>query len=183
VDKCGLLIPFEDVVSKIAKWLSIIAAAIGFIIMIIAVVDIIMSKLFGVSFPSGVEMIEELNVFLVFWGISYVEIDRGHIRVTLLLPFMAKRLATSLDISGYAIGIIVIGFLTWRALILTQNAFIDGMTKLGRIHFPLWPSCLAVFIGFVLLELVYIIKIAKSISQEQKYPIKEETTPSKALLP
>ena len=162
------LISFDAGTTRVIKWLSYIAAGCAGVTMLIAVADVISTKLLRYSIPSSVEFIEELMVLMVFLSIAYVAQERGHIRVTILERFMPGSLRFAFELFGHLVGIMVIGFLSWRSFVLLRYAIVTKLVKDGTIKFPLWPSDLAVFIGFTCLTIAFILLFAKTIVAETK---------------
>jgi TRAP-type C4-dicarboxylate transport system permease small subunit len=150
------------------KWLSYIAAGCAGGTMLIAVADVISTRLFRWSIPSSVEFIEELMVLMVFLGIAYVARERGHIRVTILERYMSPGLRYAFGLFGHLVGILVIGFLSWRAFELVKYSIVTKMVKDGTIKFPLWPSELAVFVGLACLTITFILLLSRAIISEPK---------------
>lgn len=159
----NLLLSTEAVMTKIIRWFVILSAASAAAMMVIAVVDVVGSKVFNYPLKGAAEFIEELNVLLVFLAIGYVELERGHIRIAVLEKFMFKGLIHILNLFRYLIGILVIGILSWRTLIFGQKMLATGVTKNSPIDFPIWPSAMVVFLGFAFLTIAFILLLGKEI--------------------
>jgi TRAP-type C4-dicarboxylate transport system permease small subunit len=157
------ILPIEDKILSIDKWLSYIAAAFGALIMIIATVDVISAKIFSVSVPGGKQLIEEFNVIIVFLAIPYVAIERGHIRISLFDRFLSDKVTKILTLFGHALGACVISFCTWRAWVLLADSITQHSYKYGIIDFPLWPFQTVVLLGFGLLAISFIFLFIKGL--------------------
>lgn len=156
------MLSIEAVVITGIKWLVQIAAACALFSMLIAVADVIGSKFFNWAVPNSGGIIEELMVFMVFLSIAHVEKNRGHIRIVLLEKYLSPSLNNSLRLFGDAVSILLLGFLAWRALINLEYVITVGMMKQGTIQFPLWPSSLAIFLGWTCLIVVYILRLYRT---------------------
>jgi TRAP-type C4-dicarboxylate transport system permease small subunit len=168
------ILPVEDKILSIDKYLSYIAAVFGALIMIIATVDVITAKIFSVSVPSGKQLIEEFNVIIVFLAIPYVAIERGHINITLFDRWMSHKFARIVKLFGHTLGALVSGFCTWRSWILVADSFAQHSYKYGAIDFPLWPFQLVVLLGFALLTISFIVLFIKELVISQKIPPSSE---------
>jgi TRAP-type C4-dicarboxylate transport system permease small subunit len=135
---------------------------------LLAVTDVIGYKLFSHGIPGASDLIEEFNVILVSMAIAYVQLERGHIRITVLEKFMSAGLSYGMRLAGYIIGILVCGLLSWRALILLQNMIENAVRKVGAIYFPLWPFSLALFLGFSFLTIAFIISLSRVITAKAR---------------
>ena len=164
------ILPVEDKILSIDKYLSYIAAIFGALIMLIATVDVITAKIFSVSVPAGKQMIEEFNVIIVFLAIPYVAIERGHINIALFDRWMSKSFARIMKLFGHALGVLVSGFCTWRSWILVADSFAQRSYKYGAIDFPLWPFQMVVLLGFALLTISFIVLFIKELTISQKSP-------------
>ena len=159
----NILLSIESWITSVVKYLSYVAAVCAAFTMLIAVADVVGVKLFEWAVPSSVEFIEELMVLIVFLCIAYVELERGHIRVTIIERFIPGVLRYIFRLFGYLVGILIIGFMSWRGFELVRYSFEMGLAKTGTVRFPLWPSHMAVFIGLTCLTIVYILLFSKMI--------------------
>ena len=159
----NILLSIESWITRIVKYLSGVAAVCAAFTMLIAVADVVGVKVFEWAIPSSVEYIEELMVLIVFLCIAYVELERGHIRVTIIERFIPGILRHIFRLFGYLVGILIIGFMSWRGFELVQYSFEMGLNKTGTVRFPLWPSHMAVFIGLTCLTIVYLLLFSKTI--------------------
>ena len=162
------LLSIELWITTVVKYFSYVAVVCAAFTMIIAVADVIGVKIFKWAIPSSVEYIEELMVLIVFLCIAYVELERGHIRVTIMERFMPGVLRHIFKLFGYLVGTLIIGFMSWRGFELVRYSFDMGLVKTGTVRFPLWPSHLAVFIGLTSLTIVYILLLCKTFFARQE---------------
>jgi TRAP-type C4-dicarboxylate transport system permease small subunit len=154
-----------------ARWLAIAGAVCIGIVMILSVIDVISSKFFNAPVPGTIDFIGELNVLLVFLPIAYLAQERGNIIVDIFEHFMSSRTSYALELFGYILSILIIGFCSWRSFALVQNAITAKIYKSGSVDFPVWPSNVVVFIGFTLLTLVFICLFTRAIMNGPKRAI------------
>ena len=154
----------ESVIKRVTNRFVDISAVCAGVMVLLAVMDVIGYKLFSHGIPGANDFIEELNVILVSMSIAYVQLERGHIRITVLEKFMSARLSHGIRSSSYIIGILVCGLLSWRTLILLQHMIENAVRKVGAIYFPLWPFSLALFLGFSFLTIAFIISLPRVIA-------------------
>jgi TRAP-type C4-dicarboxylate transport system permease small subunit len=159
----NLLLAVDTWVTRVCKWLSMVAAFCGGLMMIIAVIDVIGHSFFRIAIPMGVEFIEELNVYLVFLAIAYVALERGHIRITVVERLMPNGLILVFRLLGCLIGIAVFSFASLQALKYTLYGISVPLEKSGVIDFVRWPFIMGVFIGFSLLVISFILLIGRII--------------------
>ena len=151
-----------DIMTKITRWLAILAALCIAILMIINTIDIIGTKFFLRSVPGALDISEELMVFLTLLPIAFIALERGHIRITLLEGRMPPAVRFVLQIIQYVIAMLITGFITWRVFVQFQKTFEVMQLKEG-IDLPIWPANLAVAISFGFLTLVWMVLLAKTV--------------------
>jgi TRAP-type C4-dicarboxylate transport system permease small subunit len=151
-----------DVMTKITRWLAILAAVGIAALMIVNFTDIIGTKFFLRSVPGALDISEELMVFLTLLPISFIALERGHIRITLLEGRMPPSVRFVLRIMQYVIATLITGFITWRVFVQFQKTIEVVQLKEG-IDMPIWPANLVTVVSFGFLTLVWIVLLAKTV--------------------
>ncbi|OGO17457.1 MAG: hypothetical protein A2Z02_03540 [Chloroflexi bacterium RBG_16_48_7] len=157
----------DFILEKILSWYVIVAEIAAIAIMLLSVVDVVGSKFFNQGIPSAIELVEQLNVPLVFGAIAFVAIERGHIRIDSLDAAWSTSVKYLLKIFSRIVEMAVCGFLSWRSLILVQDMIEKFARSTGSIMFPLLPFGLSVLIGFILLTVAAILGIGREIMVKQ----------------
>jgi TRAP-type C4-dicarboxylate transport system permease small subunit len=151
-----------DIVTKITRWLAILAAVSIAVLMIVNFTDIIGTKFFLRSVPGALDISEELMVLLTLLPIAFVALERGHIRITLLEGRMPQAVRFVLHIIQYVIATLITGFITWRVFVQFQKTLEVIQLKEG-LDLPIWPANLVTVISFGFLTLVWIVLLAKTV--------------------
>jgi TRAP-type C4-dicarboxylate transport system permease small subunit len=151
-----------DILTKIARWLAILAAVGIAVLMIVNFTDIIGTKFFLRSVPGALDISEELMVFLTLLPISFIALERGHIRITLLEGRMPPSVRFVLRIMQYVIATLITGFITWRVFVQFQKTVEVVQLKEG-LDLPIWPANLVTVVSFGFLTLVWIVLLAKTV--------------------
>lgn len=151
-----------DLAIKVTRWMTIIAAVCIAILMLVNFFDIVGSKFFLKSVPGALDISEELMVCLTLLPISYVALERGHIRITLLEERMPAKIRFIVRIIQYLTAILITGFVTARVFVQFQKTVRFMQLKEG-IDLPIWPGNLAVTISFGILTLVWALLLIKTI--------------------
>jgi TRAP-type C4-dicarboxylate transport system permease small subunit len=152
-----------DVMTKITRWLAILAAVGIAVLMIVNFTDIIGTKFFLRSVPGALDISEELMVFLTLLPISFIALERGHIRITLLEGRMPPSVRFVLRIMQYVIATLITGFITWRVFVQFQKTVEVVQLKEG-LDLPIWPANLVTVVSFGFLTLVWILLLAKTVA-------------------
>lgn len=151
-----------DIVTKITRWLAIVAAVGIAVLMIVNFTDIIGTKFFLRSVPGALDISEELMVFMTLLPLAFVALERGHIRITLLEGRMPPPLRFGLKIAQYVIATLITGFITWRVFVQFQKTLEVMQLKQG-IDLPIWPANLVTVISFGFLTVVWLLLLAKTV--------------------
>jgi len=157
----------DFILTKITGWYVIIAELAALIIMLLSVADVIGAKFFNNGIPSATELVEQLNVPLVFGAVAFVTLERGHIRIDSLDSRMSETVKYILKIFSRVLEILVCGFLSWRSFLLVQDMVENFYRNSGTWTFPLAPFAAAVMIGFILLTIASMLCLGREITANQ----------------
>ena len=99
-------------------------------------------------------------VFIVFLPLGKAEDDGEHITVDVLYSLFGPRLQALSDFAATAISISVTGLLAWRTWLEFTSKFREqaGVFENG-VHIILWPTYLALPVGFALMCLTLTLKL------------------------
>ena len=150
-----------EIFKKIAGWLVIVASVFLAIAMTIGVIDVIGTKFFNWPLPIMKELTEELFVGIVFLGMAFVELEVGHLRITLFETRMTGKTRYFADIFKLLLSVFITGFMSWRTFIQLKYTITEGILKAAIVNIPEWPGGLLVFTGMFLLFLVYVLLLCR----------------------
>jgi TRAP-type C4-dicarboxylate transport system permease small subunit len=111
-------------------------------------------KLF-IPFPCTVEAVESLLVISVYFGVSIVALEGGHVNVTIMTRKFPVWLQHLLDAIANLLGTLVFGYLMTGAWAEAIRAISVLEIRMGVYRFPLWPfkTLYAVGLTFLTLQL------------------------------
>jgi len=136
----------DQTVFRITKWISYLVGAAILVIMLLALVNVLVSKIFKFSIPSSTEWITYLNILAVFPAVAFVQLDRGHTRVDLFDNHFSPMVQKIIEIFSNLVGMGVCGLISWRTFVLFQDHIQKGTmsssSALTKGAFPLWPFSL-----------------------------------------
>lgn len=151
-----------NVVTRITRWLSIVAAGSMALLMIVNFTDIIGTKFFLKSVSGALDISEELMVLLTLLPLAFIALERGHIRITLLEERLPMAIRFILQMIQYGVAMLITGFVTWRVFIQFLKT-VEVMQLKEGIDLPIWPANLAVVIAFGFLTLAWVLLFAKTL--------------------
>lgn len=127
----------QGIDSKANKVLGIVAGALAFIGMFLVTIDVGGRYLFNHPIPGTLERTEAMLCIIVFWSITYWEITKGHLRMTLLYSRFSHRWKLSCDLLTKVLVLFLFGFLVWQTFLYGVDSWVNRETDLLGVM-PLW---------------------------------------------
>lgn len=162
----------DQAVFRFTKWISYLVGAAILVIMLLALVNVLVSKIFKFSIPSSTEWITYLNILAVFPAVAFVQLDRGHTRVDLFDNKFPPVVRMVIEIFSDLVGMAVCGLVSWRAFVLFQEHIQKGTmsssSALTKGAFPLWPFSLVLSIFCALWLLTFAWSIVRCVVRARK---------------
>ena len=158
----SLLLPFEQIVSRITK-LAIAVAAIDLAALVImTVVDVTLRYFFNSPITGSSEITQYMMVGIGFLGLGICALEHQHLKVEIVVEHFSKRTQWVIDIINYiaVIGLAVV--LAWRSLAESSIARLLHLTS-NITGIPLYPFYWIVTFGFILLALVALMQLVQTI--------------------
>jgi TRAP-type C4-dicarboxylate transport system permease small subunit len=114
---------------------------------------------------------DEIQVFIMVWmtflGAAIVTWRRGHLRMDVLFAALPARIRHIIKVIEGAVALVVCGFVAWQGY-----AYASRMLMLGRqsdmAHVPMWIPHSAVPLGFGLITLLLVARIAAALHARRK---------------
>lgn len=126
----------SDVLNKIMGYITYVAF---FVIMAFIVINVIMRFLFDSPVLGAYEIVEQMMFVGVFCSFAYAQQQGSHIRVTMLLLHLPKRVAMAICCFTSLCGVGILGVLTHAAVkqfnLAAQHAYTTAMLKFSLVPF------------------------------------------------
>lgn len=163
--------------ANVGGWMGqVIIAAMA----VLVFVDVVGTKFFGRPVAGTVEIIEELLAVLVILGLGLTQLERGHLRVSLIGDRLSQRWRDMLDlVTCYLVGTVVSAFFCWRSFVLVQKTIDIGTVKGGIILLPIWPTAVGVLIGSLIFVVCLLSLTINMIKKLRLYKSSNEVTSAK----
>lgn len=148
-----------SIMRMICRLCASTGAVLLFILMLWGVAGIITRFAFNFPIPGQYEASSLLLVCIVYLGIANTQFQEGHIRMTMVIDRIEGRSRSLID------GIVLLVCFSTSAVILWRTgkeAFVSvarGEYQMGIYNFPVWPSRIAVAVGFLLLCITLLVQI------------------------
>lgn len=101
----------------------------------------------GLNVPGLAELASFLLLGATFFGLAYTFWQGGHIRVTLVLQQLPKRVQRIMDMAVTLAAAAVTGFATWHSAWLAWDSYDYGDLSIGMVPVPLWIPQLVMTLG------------------------------------
>ena len=119
-------------------------------------------KLF-IPFPCALEAVESLLVISVYFGVSIVALEGGHVNVTLMTRKTPPWFQHLLDSIANLLATLAFGYLMVGAWAEAIRAISILEMRIGVYRFPLWPFKTLYAVGLTFLVIQLIINLIKHI--------------------
>jgi TRAP-type C4-dicarboxylate transport system permease small subunit len=162
---------FDRRFTRFAKWMSYLAGAALFVVVLVAFADVVGSKVFNWPVPDQHDLIGLLNIVLVFLAVFYGQMDRGATAIELLQKHFHRWVKVAIRTLGGFLGFASCELLAWRGAVYLHKLFAEHMVTSGKLHMAQWPFEIAFVVGFGFMGLGFLMTIARDLIN---YRLKED---------
>ncbi len=115
-------------------------------------------------------------VALSFLALAYTWKERGHVRITILVSWLPRRVSSWVRLATLLLALAFTIGLSQASYAYLQYSFKVHMASVTHFRFPLQGPQMPLLIGFILLSLLLIVEIAKAIMKIRAGESVEEAT-------
>ena len=154
--------------------LTYIAMAITLFLVFMTTLDVVLRKVSNYSFLGSYEL-TEMGMIIILWiAIAYYQVSKGHIRVTMLIDMMPKRLQIFMDIFANLLGAVLLALCVYAGILRTM-ANISKDLRTSVLLLPQYPFSTFMVIGQLLFFLLLLIDAIMAVTDFVKYrkPVEE----------
>jgi len=149
---------FDRALLKIEANLNLIGGITIFILVLMAVWNVVGRKLLNAPVPGYVDWTSQFMILFAFLGLSYCQREGGHIRMDIVLMRLRGRTLWLAEWLSILFMLIVVTGLVYGSWFHFLRSFDWDMAMFSRdssidVGLPLWPAKLVVPLAFVLLWL------------------------------
>jgi TRAP-type transport system small permease protein len=169
---------YSKIVDPIARYGGAIGATALAIMMFLTVFDVLGRFIGGFEWVHNItsffkpitgttEITEFLMSILVVFGLGYMALHKGHIRVDLILQYTSKKMNQWIDVYTYFLSSALYILITWQCWYNVTSKYESGLTS-ATLLIPLYPFIFITMIGSGVLALVLFRDFLKSIDEVRK---------------
>jgi TRAP-type C4-dicarboxylate transport system permease small subunit len=138
-------------VYNIIKSLGLIGCIFFGIMAFVVIVNVIGRFFFQRPLKGTVELVEITMIIVAFFAIPYTARERGHVRVTLVVTRFSKRVQDIVRSIGYFLSAVIIGIITYQAIVETIYYMRHLKETTPILFIPLAPFRLIMALGCFML--------------------------------
>jgi TRAP-type C4-dicarboxylate transport system permease small subunit len=151
------------------KVAAVVASVALVAMMLLTVADVVGRYCFNRPIRGVWEIVGLTMVLAGTWGWGYCQMQKGHVRVDIILGRFPRKIQTIIQIVAYLIGFVVFSLMSWRAFLLAADYLTRGRAGVTDIlEIPYYPIWLALVIGAGLLALTALIDLLRSLSEVKR---------------
>ncbi len=162
---------FVNFIERLSNWASWFSAVVLGLMTILILLEITLWNLFEKTTLIADEYSAYGLAAIIFLGAGYCLKERGHIRITLVLGLLPKKLSSVITFIATGITTAFMGYLWWYLLKMVKATIRYDSTSGTLTNTPLWIPQMVMLIGaaFFFLQLVAIsIKTYEAIGSEEE---------------
>jgi TRAP-type C4-dicarboxylate transport system permease small subunit len=142
---------------RVGAYLAIVALVS---MMLLTVCDVFLRYAFNCPILGGMEITESMMITLAFLAIAYCALEKGNVKMDILVSRLPSRGQVAFDIVGYILCLVLSIPMAW--CYLTEAFDIQRLGQVSTIlRIPAYPFYLVVFFGCTMLSIVLLIELVK----------------------
>jgi len=155
----------ERVQLSVESFFNGVAAAIVVFMMGLTTVDVALRYLFNSPIAGVYTLCEMLMVGIVYLAIAYVQQQKSHVRVDVLIDRLQGPPRLAFELATLLLALVGFSLMTWQSALLAWDAWVTGDYAMGLIEYPFWPTKSAMTLGIGLLCLRFVTDITTYIRE------------------
>ena len=135
--------------------------------------DVLSTNVFSTAVAGTIEITESTMVMVVFGGLAYTQLSRGHIRMELVYIQMKPRGKVVMDLVSELVAIAYFIALFWTSMGEAVNSWSLLEISVGLIQYPIYPVRTVLVLGLGILLCQLVLDVTDHVSMLRgKIPIK-----------
>ena len=155
----------ELVSRKVNEALAVAAGAIIIVMMMMVVVDVSGRYLFNNPIVGGIEIEQIMLAYIIFLSFAYALVVGGHVRMTLVMDRLGRRLRLVADLMAGILGVVLFALLTWGGWNQFWESWVVREYMPAAIDLPFWLPKFAVPVGMFLITIQFIVYFLTHLAQ------------------
>ncbi len=157
----------ERVAERISSILMYVSMGMLLFMMFLGSADVLGRYLFNKPVVGSFEIHEILLPGIVFFGLAYTQLVKGHVSIELVYARLARRLRAEVSVVTSSSLVCLFALIAWRGVV-TAISYLERHREVTNLGWPFYPFQLFVPLGALAICLVLIVDVLHSISEIRK---------------
>lgn len=137
-EKLTLVERVENKYRKFSAALSSVSAITIALMMLSTTIDASARYVFNQPLPGVFELNEVMLVICVYMGITWTQMERGHIRVEIIVSRVSPTTRHALNILSWGVALFFVGILCYQTYLGFLDSYRIREFRWGSIQMPIW---------------------------------------------
>lgn len=157
----------ERGIQRLSRAINGIGVGFLALMMFLTGTDVTLRYIFNRPIAGAYELTELMMVILVFWGLAYTQLEKGHVAIELVFSRLPKTAQAIADIIVYCLCLGLFALLVWQNVVQAKSKMATGLVT-GTLTIPVWPFYLVVAFGCLIMCLLLLIELIGSLNRLAK---------------
>jgi len=158
---------FRSIVFQFSRAINSVGVLFLMAMMLLMVVDVFLRRVFNQPLTGSFEVVQFMQVTLVYLGVAYTTIKKAHISIDLITSRLSERTAALLESIILFLSVGFFALITWRNILRAEELCTEKATSV-LLSIPLFPFYYMLAFGCGVLCLVLIVQLVESASKAFK---------------
>lgn len=159
----------ERALFRAVNLLGVLASISVMVLMFVTTTDVITRTLSDASLPGMIELAEVCLVIAVFFGMAQTGTQGKHIVVTLLTEKLPHRTRKVLQGVGWTLVSVLLLWMTVANTMRAVDSLLEGESRFGLIHWPIWPARMVLAVGLLFMFLVSVGNVVRAMKGKRLF--------------
>jgi len=158
---------FRDIVFTFSRAINSVGVLFLMAMMLLMVVDVFLRRVFQQPLTGSFEVVQFMQVTLVYLGVAYTTIKKAHISIDLITSRLSERTSALIESIMLFLGLGFFALITWRNILRAEELWMEKATSV-LLEIPLFPFYYMLAFGCGVLCLVLLVQLMESASKAFK---------------
>jgi len=145
----GIFNKIYGAIKRVSTGLNMVGVVITFAVMLMLMADIVMRNFLHSFILGTYEMTEMAMVALIFCGLAYTQLNKGHVRVEMFVGFLPKKAQYVLDIVILLASTALCGIIAWSAFGKVKQDIAKNVAT-SVLKLPYYPFSFLMLVGLTI---------------------------------
>ncbi|MBT3254988.1 MAG: TRAP transporter large permease subunit [Deltaproteobacteria bacterium] len=155
---------FRDIVFQVSRAINSVGVLFLMAMMFLMVVDVFLRRVFNQPLTGSFEVVQLMQVTLVYLGVAYTTVKKAHISIDLITSHLSDRTSALLESIVLFLSLGFFALITWRNILRAEELWTGKATSV-LLTIPLFPFYYMLAFGCGVLCLVLLVQLVEATSR------------------